>query len=219
MWVWESRDGSGMNIELQSMAIALPEVARHPNRTEFRGVLTLVDVPSDKPPTGARGHRVMLTREATERALPSLLGMGLDYAPALDRHDARRKVGVIVEANLCPGGEPNGGPGGATARVAGAGGPASKGGAPTWGAAKRDAAVAGTQLEVSGYLYGRDFPEVVRELRKGGRQLLGMSYEIADVQVADMEAPVWQIEEFTFTGAALLRREKAAYGQTWIELK
>ena len=46
-----------------------------------------------------------------------------------------------------------------------------------------------------------------------------MSYEIADVRVADMEAAVWQIDEFTFTGAALLRRDKAAYGQTWIELK
>ena len=103
MWAWESRGGSGMNIELQGMAIALPKVTGHPNRTEFRGVLTLVDVASDKPPSGARGHRVMLTREATERALPSLLGMGLDYTPALDRHDARRKVGVIVEANLCEG--------------------------------------------------------------------------------------------------------------------
>ena len=210
MWAWESRGGSGMNIELQGMAIALPKVTGHPNRTEFRGVLTLVDVASDKPPSGARGHRVMLTREATERALPSLLGMGLDYTPALDRHDARRKVGVIVEANLCPDGSKDG-PGGATAKVA-----AGRGRAPV---ARRDTPAAGTQLEVSGYLYGRDFPEVVREMRKGGRQLLGMSYEIAEVQVANLEASVWRIEEFTFTGAALLRRDKAAYGQTWIELK
>lgn len=217
MWAWESGGRSGMNIELQSMAIALPEVAGHPNRTEFRGVLTLVDVPSDKPPSGARGHRVMLTRAATERALPSLLGMGLDYAPALDRHDARRKVGVIVEANLL--GKPNGRTGGTTAKVAAGRGPAPKDAPLTWGAARSDAWAAGSQLEVSGYLYGRDFPEVVSELRKGGRQVLGMSYEIADVEVAEMEAPVWQIDEFTFTGAALLRRDKAAYGQTWIELK
>jgi hypothetical protein len=151
----------------------------------------------------------MLTREATERALPSLLGMGLDYAPSLDRHDARRKVGVIVEANL---GEAN---------VRDVPRLAPKVRARTWGTrvAERDVAVPGARLEVSGYLFGKDFPEVVRELRKGGRQLLGMSYEIADAKVADIDAPVWEINEFTFTGAALLRRDKAAYGQTWIELK
>ncbi len=89
-----------MNIELQSMAIDLPPVAAHPNRVPFRGVLTLVDTPSDRAPAGANGHRVLLTRAAAEQALPSLLGMGLDYAPSLDRHDARRKVGIITEANI-----------------------------------------------------------------------------------------------------------------------
>jgi hypothetical protein len=38
-------------------------------------VLTIVDEPSDKAPSGARGHRVILTRETAEAALPSLLGM------------------------------------------------------------------------------------------------------------------------------------------------
>lgn len=89
-----------MNIELESMAIEMPVVESHPNREAFRGVLTLVDVASDRPPSGARGHRVVLTRSAAERALPSLLGMGLDYAPSLDRHDTRRKVGVITRAEI-----------------------------------------------------------------------------------------------------------------------
>ena len=89
-----------MNIELQSMAIDLPPIAAHPNRAPFRGVLTLVDTPSDRAPSGARGHRVVLTRAAAEQALPSLLGMGLDYTPALDRHDTRHKVGIITEANI-----------------------------------------------------------------------------------------------------------------------
>jgi hypothetical protein len=44
-----------MNIELESMAIEMPRVAGHPNREPFRGVLTLVDAASDKPPAGARG--------------------------------------------------------------------------------------------------------------------------------------------------------------------
>ena len=45
----------------------------HPNRMPFRGVLTILDTPSDRPPAGARGHRVVLTRAAAEAALPSLI--------------------------------------------------------------------------------------------------------------------------------------------------
>ncbi len=92
-----------MNLQLESMAIDLPPVAAHPNRAPFRGVLTLVDTPSDRAPSGARGHRVVLTRAAAEQALPSLLGMGLDYTPLLDRHDTRHKVGIITEANVVSG--------------------------------------------------------------------------------------------------------------------
>src|SRR2546427_7060703 len=115
-----------MNIELESMAIEMPRVAGHPNREPFRGVLTLVDAASDKPPAGARGHRVLLTRTAAEAGLVSLLGMGLDYSPSLDRHDTRRKVGVITRAEI-----------------------------------------AGRNLELSGYLFAKDFPEIVRKIAKG----------------------------------------------------
>ncbi len=73
-----------MNLQLEAMALTMPDVAGHPNRLPFRGVLTLVGVASQRSPSGARGHRVMLTRPATEAALPSLLGMALDYAPSLD---------------------------------------------------------------------------------------------------------------------------------------
>ncbi len=66
----------------------------------FEGVLTVVNAASDKAPAGARGHRVMLTREAAEKALPSLLGMAVDYRPGWDGHDARRKIGLLTEANL-----------------------------------------------------------------------------------------------------------------------
>jgi hypothetical protein len=45
-----------------------------------------------------------------------------------------------------------------------------------------------------------------------------MSYEIADARVADMSAKVWTLTRVTFTGAAILRRDKAAYRDTWIEL-
>jgi hypothetical protein len=149
----------------------------HPNRVPFRGVLTTVDVSSDRPPAGARGHRVLLTRSAAEQALPSLIGMALDYTPALDGHDSRRKVGIITSAE-----------------------------------------VEGDEVVVAGYMFGRDFPELMKEMAgKSGR--LGMSYELADARVKDVRSPVWILEEVTFTGAAILLRSKAAYERTSIELE
>src|ERR1035438_3064024 len=91
-----------MKMEIQDMALEMQEVAGHLNRLPFHGVLTLVAIASQRSPSGARGHRVMLTRKASERALPSLLGMALDYTPALDSHDARRKIGIIIEAEILP---------------------------------------------------------------------------------------------------------------------
>jgi hypothetical protein len=174
-----------MGLSVESMAIEMPTVQGHPNRTGFRGVLTIVDVASDKSPSGARGHRVLLTRRAAEAAMPSLMGMGLDYSPALDRHDARRKIGVITRADIV-----------------------------------------GRVIEVGGFLYARDFPEIVAEIGRpasvsAGRATrtgLGMSYEITDALVEDITASVWVLNRVTFTGAAVLRRDKAAYRSTWIEL-
>jgi hypothetical protein len=285
-------------IELESMAIAMPEVVGHPNREAFCGVLTLVDVPSQRAPSGARGHQVVLTRAAAEAALPSLLGMALDYAPSYDRHDVQRKVGVITQAE-----------------------------------------VVGHTLEIGGYLFARDFPEVVKKIAASGRREgrakaashlssktvrvgavragsvhagnifgmvdasdgvyrraalgsdgqecpsphnsksphnlcpfphklslstlakrllhltialrggspdrqdenddavsaspskgleaeslhaedaeLGMSYEVTGVELVNAQARVWMLTKVIFTGAAILRRDKAAYRDTWIEL-
>jgi|SRR5581483_12110679 len=165
-----------MNVELESMAIEMPPVEGHPNREAFRGVLTMVDQASDKAPSGARGHRVVLTRAAAEDALPSLLGMALDYALTFDRHDARRKVGVITKAEIV-----------------------------------------GRSVQLGGYLFAKDFPEIVAEVKRAGAAL-GMSYELADALVADVRESVWTLTKVTFTGAAILRRDKAAYRETWIEL-
>ena len=63
----------------EAMALDIPEFAGHPNRVPFSGVLTRLDAPSDRAPNGAAGHRVLLTRAAAERALPSLLGMAVDF--------------------------------------------------------------------------------------------------------------------------------------------
>ncbi|WP_254062552.1 hypothetical protein [Acidobacterium sp. S8] len=164
-------------MRLEAMAITMPEVADHPNRVPFEGVLTAVDEASTRPPSGARGHRVILTREAASAALPSLLGMAVDYAPKWDAHDARVKCGIITEAD-----------------------------------------VIGNQLRVSGYLFGRDFPEVVEQLNTSTAGNMGMSYELANAHMANMYAEVWTLTRATFTGAAILLREKAAYGNTSFRL-
>jgi hypothetical protein len=51
-----------------------------------------------------------------------------------------------------------------------------------------------------------------------GASGLGLSYEVTDVQIADPRHDVWALTKVTFTGAAILRKDKAAYRDTWIEL-
>jgi hypothetical protein len=162
-------------MELHAMAVEFPVVHGHPNRLPFEGVLTLVDTPSDKAPSGARGHRVILTRAAAEAALPSLLGMAVDYKAGWDGHDARQKCGIITAAELD-----------------------------------------GNRITVAGYLYARDFPEMEQTIQSSTG--MGMSYELADAHVADMRASIWTLTRATFTGAAILLRDKAAYRSTSFRL-
>jgi len=172
-------------MELRAMAVDFPVVLGHPNRLPFEGVLTLVDVPSDRAPSGARGHRVILTRVAAEAALPSLLGMAVDYKAGWDGHDARQKCGIITAAQ-----------------------------------------VDGTRLTVAGFLFARDFPELEQVMEQkvhghnggDGEPAMGMSYELADAHVADMRASMWTLTRATFTGAAILLRDKAAYRATSFRL-
>jgi hypothetical protein len=164
------------SVELRAMAVEFPVVEGHPNRLPFEGVLTLVDIASDKAPSGSRGHRVILTRSAAEAALPSLLGMAVDYKAGWDGHDARQKCGIITSAHID-----------------------------------------GQRLTVAGYLFARDYPELEQKVQADG--LMGMSYELADAHVADMRAPVWSLTRATFTGAAILLRDKAAYRNTSFRLQ
>jgi hypothetical protein len=162
-------------IAMRAMAVELPFVQGHPNRMPFEGVLTLVDVASDRAPSGARGHRVVLTRAAAEAALPSLLGMAVDFNSGWDGHNARQKCGIITSAEL-----------------------------------NRN------RLTVEGYLFARDYPEIEERLTVEGS--MGMSYELADAHVADMRAQVWTLTQATFTGAAILLKDTAAYRGTSFRL-
>jgi len=202
-----------MRAKLEAMSVEMPRVAKHPNRREFRGVLTLVGTPSDRPPSGARGHKVTLDAAAAEKASPTLIGMALDYAPQWDRHDARRKIGIITGAELKL--VPRKGVERALSANATSVRKLRAQGCGT--STHVDSTCSGQRLEVQGYLFAHDFPEIVAEIHAGAGKL-GMSYEIADVRVLDTSAPVWVATEFTFTGAAVLRRDKAAYESTWVEL-
>ena len=177
----EARMCRPRGLAVRAMAVEFPEVSGHPNRLPFEGCLTLVDVPSDRAPSGARGHRVVLTRAAAEAALPSLLGMAVDYKATWDGHDARQKCGIITAAHL-----------------------------------------EGQRLMVSGFLFAHDFPELERKMGSvtvNANGEMGMSYELADAHVADMKAQVWRLTRATFTGAAILLREKAAYRNTSFRLR
>src|SRR6201995_596576 len=96
----EARLSRPRGLAVAGMAGEFPEVNGHPNPLPFEGCLPLVDVPSDRAPSGARGHRVVLTKEAAEKALASLLGMAVDYKAGWDGHDARQKCGIITSAHL-----------------------------------------------------------------------------------------------------------------------
>jgi hypothetical protein len=198
----------------------------------------------------------MLTKKAAEAALASLLGMGLDYSPTLDRHDVRCKVGVITSAdivgrNIELGGYlyardfpeivqeiAKSGRGGGRrslescreqqepARTLHAG----VGQSNRWTegyrlrSSLRDAAADILRLRTKvwrGEQAGQSYRPTIRAeagVAMGGTGGLGLSYEVTDVQLTDSRAQVWTLEKVTFTGAAILRRDKAAYQDTWIEL-
>lgn len=86
--------------EVAAMALGMPPADGHPNRLPFDGVLTFVDRASDNPVGGAKGHKTFIPKDVAEEALPSLLGMAIDFKPELDGHDRKSKIGVITEATL-----------------------------------------------------------------------------------------------------------------------
>lgn len=157
-------------LHIEAMAIAIPDNGPHPNKMPFTGVLTFVDVPSDMPPGGADGKRVILPRIVAEQILPSLLGMAVDFTPNLDGHDATRKIGLITSAD-----------------------------------------VVGDEIQIGGFFYAADFPQVCARI-KAEKEALGFSYEI-QAQTQEI-GDLLQIVSGVFTGAAVLRKDKAAYQST-----
>jgi hypothetical protein len=163
---------------MAAMAVKKP-VKAHPNKMPFSGVLTRLDVPSDKPPNGSPGgRRVIMRTDAAERAIEGLVGMGVNYLgsdPSAKnvKHEPTKKIGVITAASV------------------------------------KDGVV---QVD-DGHIYAVDFPVEAASIQ-ASKADLGFSWEIADVWVEDPAADPLVITDFAFTGAAILRRDKAAYSGT-----
>ncbi len=87
-------------MRIECFAVELPEYPNHPNRLPFLGVLGFVDELSDKAPSGARGHKILLERKAAVEALGSIVGMGLCRRLDNEGHDEQRKIGIILKARM-----------------------------------------------------------------------------------------------------------------------
>ncbi len=160
---------------LDAMALDTPETPGHINKMPFSGILTFLDVASDNAPLGSGGRKVMLTKEAAEKCLPTLLGMAVDYKEDMDGHDPTRKIGIIDCANIVD-----------------------------------------DKIEISGFIYAADFPTVAKQI-KDDASSLGFSWELKQINVVDPRANPWVILDATFTGAAILKKEKAAYTTTSLQ--
>ena len=96
---WESQriESASIFTALSAMSLNVPTDA-HPNKMPFSGILTRIGEPSDAAPEGSGGKRVMITAEAAEKNLGSLLGMGVNYNP--NGHSPQEKVGFIDSATI-----------------------------------------------------------------------------------------------------------------------
>jgi len=163
---------TGRWLSIDAMALNIATDDDHPNKMPFSGVLTKLDEPSDFAPGGAAGKRIIVTAEAAQKALESLLGMAVDFTPSFDGHDTKAKIGIITSAEIV-----------------------------------------GNEIRISGFVYAADFPETA-ELIQALKDVLGFSFEAQRLYVEDPSADILTITELTFTGAAILRKDKAAYQTT-----
>lgn len=144
-------------------------------------MLTYLDVPSDRPVGGAKGHLILIPSDVGVKRLDTLQGMAVNVRNDLSGHAAKHKIGVIEKAY--------------------AGDPDDDGAVPVY---------------VEGYLYAKDFPDEVDDLR-ANKDELGFSYETTDTQVVDLDGapkPTFKVVDCVFTGATILYKNKAAYTRT-----
>lgn len=70
------------------------------NRLPFTGTLFIVGEPSDRPPHGTGGKKLLIDEVTAKAALDSIIGMPVNANIKLDDHVQRLKVGVITAATI-----------------------------------------------------------------------------------------------------------------------
>jgi hypothetical protein len=71
----------------------------------------------------------------------------------------------------------------------------------------------GDFIRIEGFLYAADFPQEAAQIQTD-KDLLGFSWEIAQVHVESLDTNPLAITDCVFTGAAILLKDKAAYTST-----
>ena len=80
-----------------------------------------------------------------------------------------------------------------------------------------EANVVGDAVEIGGFFYASDFPEIWAKIQEK-KDALGFSYECR-ARIHDITADVWVVSDCIFTGAALLYKDLAAYTTTSLSAK
>ncbi|WP_407310533.1 DUF6582 domain-containing protein [Desulfosporosinus sp. SB140] len=70
----------------------------NPNKMPFSGVLTYLNVPSDLPPGGSGGLKVLIPLDVGKEAVESLKGMPVNLKSSMDDHDSQKVVGIFEDA-------------------------------------------------------------------------------------------------------------------------
>jgi hypothetical protein len=92
-----------MQLSINARSLSIFTGADKRGRMPFSGILCHLDTPSDSPPGGANGKRIIVTSSAGRAALGCLLGMGVNSTPSFDGHSQKTKIGVIESASITAG--------------------------------------------------------------------------------------------------------------------
>jgi len=86
-------------MRLEAMAVKIPHVDGHPTGCRSRGIDGGECGQRQGSGRGARTPRYADPRGGGEGAALAI-GMAVDYRPGWDGHDARRKIGLLTEADI-----------------------------------------------------------------------------------------------------------------------
>lgn len=75
------------------------------------------------------------------------------------------------------------------------------------------ASLRGKSIKVKGHIWGQIRKSEIQAIR-ACQEPLGMSFEAKNAKVSDMRAAVWEVHPPSFSGAAIVRKDKAAFSNT-----